>query len=120
MHQRLAEFAGLMARSRRFRSRVARDAAGKGELAEQSAQTIAVAADVRINLAVGTFEIGVGDHSRPAVAGSAHINNVQIRCTDGAVEMGVDEVEPRSGSPMSKQPRLYVFWLQWFMQKGLV
>src|SRR5216684_4891420 len=34
MHQRVAEFAALMNRSRRFRSRVARDAAGKRELAE--------------------------------------------------------------------------------------
>ena len=39
---------------------------------------------------------------------------------DRPIEMGVDEVEPRRGSPMPEQPRLDVFRPQWFAKQGIV
>ena len=44
MHQRVAELAAFVDRARRFRRGVARNAAGKGELPEQLAQAVGVAA----------------------------------------------------------------------------
>ncbi len=36
------------------------------------------------------------------------------------VEMGIDEIQPRRGSPMSEQPWLDVFGPQRFAQEGVV
>ena len=64
VRERVAELAALVDRARRLRRGVARDAAGERELAEELAQPVLVAADVRVELAVGALEVGVGDDRR--------------------------------------------------------
>ena len=61
---------------------------------------------VRVNLGVGTFEIGVRDHPRPAVAGACDIQGVHVVLPDDAVQVGVDEVQPGGRAPVAEQPRL--------------
>ena len=39
---------------------------------------------------------------------------------DHAIEMGIDEVQPRRGAPVSEQSRLDVFQRQGFLQQGIV
>ena len=74
VHERVAELAALVDRAGRLRGDVAGDAAGEGELAEQPPQALLVAADVRVDLAVGALEVGVGDEPGAAVAGAGHVD----------------------------------------------
>ncbi len=120
MHQRIAELAALMDRALRFRRRVARNTAGEGELAKQLSQAIRITRHVRIDFRVGAFEIGVGDHAGAAMAGAADIDDVEIESADRAIEVGIDEVEPRRGSPMPEQPRLGVVGLEPLFEQRIV
>ena len=69
MRQGVPELASLVDRPRRLRRGVARNPARKGELPEQPPQPLLVAADMRIELRIRAFEIGVRDVRRPAMAG---------------------------------------------------
>src|SRR5205814_7124259 len=44
----------------------------------------------------------------PAVTGADHVDHVQPVLGDDAVQVGVDEVEPRRGAPVPQQPGLDV------------
>src|SRR5215475_5882714 len=46
------------------------------------------------------------------MAGSADVDDVEIGSPDRAVEVGIDEVEPRRGSPVPEQAGLDVFGLE--------
>ncbi|MGY4362179.1 hypothetical protein ACVW0J_008672 [Bradyrhizobium sp. i1.7.7] len=120
MHQRVAEFAAFVDRAWRFRRRVARNAAGEGELPEKFSQSVCIARDVRIDLAVAAFEIGVGHHARAAMAGTADIEHVDIERADDAVEMGVNEVQTGRRAPMAEQARLDVLRPQRLAQQRIV
>ena len=65
MRKRIAELAALVDRAGRLRRGVARDAARERKLPEQPPHPLGVRADVRVDLAVGAFEIGVGDEPGP-------------------------------------------------------
>ncbi|MGY4458208.1 hypothetical protein ACVWYI_002168 [Bradyrhizobium sp. LB13.1] len=120
MHQRVTELAAFMDRARRFRRRVAGNAAGEGELSEQLAQSVRIACDIGIDLAVAAFEIGVGDHAGAAVAGTADIDHAQVQRADDAVEMGINEVQTRRRAPMAEQTRLDVLGPQGLAQQRVV
>src|SRR5439155_12224597 len=114
------ELAALVDRSRRLRRGVAGDASRKRELAEQPTQPLLVAADVRVDLAVGALEVQIRHDTRATVAGSRDVDAVQVPRTDHPVEVGIDEVEPRRRAPVSEQPRLGVRELQGFAQQRIV
>ena len=82
MHQRVTELAALVDGSRRFRSCVTGDAAREGELPKQTSQTIGIPTDIGIDLAVGAFQIGIGDDAGAAMAGPADIDDVEIQGSD--------------------------------------
>ena len=119
MHQRVAEFAAFMDRAWRLRRGVAGNPAGKGKLPEQFAQAVSVAADVGIDLAVTALEIGIRHHAGSAVTRTADIDNVKVAVADRAVEVGINEVQPRRGAPMSEQPWLDVIGSQRFVQQRI-
>ena len=106
----VAKFAALVDRPRCLRRHVARDAARKRELGEQALHAVFVGGDVGINLAVGPFEIGVGDKSRPTVAWAGDVDHVQVVLFYEPVQVNVDEVQPRCGSPVTEEPRLDVLF----------
>ena len=108
VRQRVAELAALVDRARRLRRDVARDAAGEGELGEEPLHPLLVLRDVRIDLAVGPLEIGVGDQPRAAVAGAGDVDHVEVELFDQPVEVDVDEVEAGRRAPMAEQARLDV------------
>ncbi len=120
MHQRVAELAAFVNRARGFRCSVARNSAWKRELAKQFVHAVGIAADIGIDFAVSALEIGIGDHTRSAVARAADVNDIEVARADGAIEMGVDEIQSRRGPPMSEQPRLDVLRTQRLTQKGIV
>ena len=120
VRQRVAEFAAFVDRAGRLRRDVARNAAGKRELLEQPLHPRFVAGDVGIDLAVGPFEIGVGDQRRAAVAGPGDEEHLEVERFDEPVEVGVDEVEAGRRAPVAEQPRLDVLLDQRLAQQRIV
>src|SRR5262249_245279 len=103
VRERIAELPAFVNRPGRFRRGVTRNPAGKGELPEQLAQPIGILLDRWIGLAVGPFQVGVRYHPGTAVSGTADVDDVQVTQPDHAVEVGIDEIEPRRGTPVSEQ-----------------
>ena len=73
-----------------------------------------------IDLAVGAFQIGVGHQPRPAVARPGDVDHVQVVFLDDAVQMDVDEVQPRRRAPVAEQARLDVRQRQAALQQRIV
>jgi hypothetical protein len=72
-----------------FRRGVAGNTAGKGELLEEPLKTGLVLADVRIDLAVGAFQIGVAHHRWTAVPGAGDVDHVQVVLLDDPVQVDI-------------------------------
>ena len=85
MGERVAELAALVDRTGRLGCGVARDAAGKRELAKQLAHAVGVRGDVGVALGVGALEVRVGDESGPAVSGAGDEDRIQRAGADQAV-----------------------------------
>ena len=92
--QGVAELAALVDGARRLRGDVAGDAAGEAELLEQPLHPLRVLADVRVDLAVGPLEVGVGDQRRAAVARADDVDHVQVVPLDDPVEVDVEMFRP--------------------------
>ena len=120
VRKRVAKLAALMDRAGRLGRDVAWDSAGKRELGEEPLHPVLVLRDVRIDLAVGSFEIGVGDQPRTAVARAGDIDHVEIELLDQTVQVRVNEIETRRRAPMAEQPRLDVRLLERNLQKRVV
>ena len=120
MHECVAELTAFVDRAGCFRRDVARDPTGKRELAEELAQTFLVLTDVGVHLAVGSFEIRVGNEARTAVSGPRDVEHAQAALADRAIEMDVDEIEAGGRSEVAEQTRLHVFRLERFAQQGIV
>ncbi len=108
VRERVAELAAFVDRPRRLGSDVARDPAGEGELPEELAQAVLVQRHVRVALRVGALEVRVGHEAWPAVSRAGDVDGVQVARTDRAVQMGIDQVEPRRRPEVAEQPRLDV------------
>ena len=108
MRQRIAEFATLMDGAGHVGCGMARNSARKRELPEQLAHALLVHRDVRIELAIGAFEIGVGHHRRAAMAGAADVDHIGIPGPDNPVQMRVDEAQSRRRAPVAEKPWLDV------------
>jgi hypothetical protein len=114
------ELAALVDRTGSLRCHVAGNPAGERELAEQRAHSVRVLADVRVHLAVGALQIGVGDQAGTAVAGAGHVDRAQVPFPDRPIQVRVDQVQPGRGSPVAEQPRLDVLRAQWLTQQRIV
>ena len=57
---------------------------------------------------------------RTAVAGAGDVDGVEIVLLDRAVEVDVEEVQPRRGAPVAQEPRLDVFVPQRLFQQRIV
>ncbi len=62
-----------------------------------------VAADLWVQLAVGPLEVGVGHGRRPPVTWPHDVDRIEVPVADGAVHVGVDEVEARASSPNARE-----------------
>ena len=120
VRKRIAEFAALVDGAGRLGRHMTRNSAGKGELGEEPLHPLLVLRDVWIDLAVGPFEIGVGDQSRAAVSGAGDVDHVKVVLLDEAIEVRVDEIEAGRRSPMSEQARLDVLLLERLTQQRIV
>ncbi len=118
--QGVAELAALVDAARRLRGDVAGNAPREAELLEQLLHPLRVPADLRIDLAVGPFEVGVGDHRRAAVPRADDIDHVQVITLDDPVEVGAEHVQAGRRSPVAEQPRLDVLPQQRLPQQRVV
>ena len=77
-------------------------------MAEEALDAVGVELDVRVDLGVRAFEVGVRDDAGAAVAGTDDVHHVEVALGDDAIEVGVDEVEAGGGAPVAEQARLDV------------
>src|ERR1700722_17359094 len=84
------------------------DSVRPAELAEQALYAVAILLDVGIHLRVRTLEIGIRNQPRAPMSRPDHVNHVEVPLADQAVPMHIKKVEAGRGSPVPKQPRLYV------------
>jgi len=99
---------------------MAGNAAGKRELLEKLLHPGFILADIRINLAIGSFEVSIGNQRRTAVTGTGDVEHIQVVFLDDAVQMHIYEVLSRRRAPMSDHQRLHVGHLQRFLQQWIV
>ena len=92
--QGVAELAALVDAARRLRGDVAGDAPREAELLEQPLHSLRVPADLRIDLAVGPLEVGVGDHRWAALPRADDVDHVQVIPLDDPVEVAQSMFRP--------------------------
>jgi hypothetical protein len=107
-------------RAWRLRGHVAGNAARERELAEKTPQAAGVPPDVRIDLAVGALQVGVGHDAGTAVAGTHHVDRVQVTPPDQAVQVDVQEVQAGRRAPVAEQPPLHVLRSERLAQQRVV
>ena len=73
---------------------VARNAAGRRELAEQRAHAAEIGGHVGIDLGVGPLEIDVGEHRGTAVARAGEEDRVETARHDCPIQVHVDQAQP--------------------------
>ena len=106
--ERVAELAALVDGTGRLGRKVARNAAGIGELAEELLQASLVIGDVGANLAVGAVEQRLGSTGGTAVARTHQEDGVLVVVGDEAVDVAEQEVDAGRGSPVTDQAVLNV------------
>src|SRR6266511_885550 len=120
VRERVAELAALVDRARGLRCDVARNPARKRELPEELAQSRRVAPDVRIDLAVGPFQIGIRDQPWAAVSWPGDVEHVERALPDRAVQVDVDQIQPRRRAEVAQQARLDLLCLERLVQQRVV
>src|SRR6516164_7846216 len=120
MRDGVAEFATLVDRAGRLRRDMARYATRERKLREKTLHTLFIARNVRIHLAISSFQVGVRDQCRAAVSGTGHVDHVQVLLANEAVQMDIEEVQTGSGTPVTEQARLYVFLRQRLLKQWVI
>ena len=106
--ERVAELAALVDGAGRLGRKVARDAAGIGELAEELLQAGLVIGDVGADLAVSTVEQRLGGAGGATVTRAHQENGVLVVIGNKAVDVAEQEVDARRGAPVTDQTVLNV------------
>ncbi len=106
--ERVAELATLVDRPRCRNAHVARHAAGRRELPEQPAHAVVVLRHHRVHLAVGAFEVHVGEDGGATVTGAGDEDDVGVAIADDPVEVRVQEAETGRRAPVPEQAWLDV------------
>ena len=119
MDEGVAELAALMDGAGGFGRDVAGNAKRPTELAEETLDAVGVLLYRRVKLSVGTFKVGVGHQAWATVAGADDVDHVQVALVDGAVEVDVEEIEPRRGAPVAEQARLYIVQGERLLEKRI-
>ena len=110
MAERVPQLAAFVDRTWAFRRGMAGNAAGKRKLQKQFSEPGLILTDIRVDLAVGTFEIGVAYDGRPAVPRAGDVDHVEVVFLDDPVQMHVDEVLAGGRSPASVPASVTAGW----------
>ena len=111
MGQRIAQLTALVDRARGIRGHMGLDAAGEGELLEQTLQALLVLTDIGVDLTIGAVEVIHRDHTVAAVAGAREIDHIQVILVDNPVEMGVHKGLTGDCAPVADDFSFDVFGL---------
>ena len=106
--ERVAELAALVDGAGRLGRKVARDATGIGELAEELLQASLVIGDVGTNLTVGAIEQRLGGAGGATVARAHQKDGILVVVGNKAVDMAEQEVNAGRGAPVTDQAVLNV------------
>ena len=106
--ERVAELAALVDGAGRLGRKVARDAAGIGELAEELLQAGLVIGDVGADLTVGAIEQRLDSTGRATVARAHQKDGVLVVIGNEAVDVAEQEVNAGRGAPVTDQAVLNV------------
>ena len=108
MAERIAELAALVNGAGRLGRKVARNAAGVGELAEELLQAGLVIGDVGADLAVGAVEQRLGGTRGTTVTRAHQEDGVLVVIGDEAIDVAEQEVNAGRGAPVANQAVLNV------------
>src|ERR1700682_6329333 len=97
------KFAAFMNGTGRLRCAVRTYSSGKRELPEEFEHARFVAALIRIDFGVMTFEIAVGQRGWRAMPGTGDINDIQVVLLDEPIQVHPNQRLARIGAPMAKQ-----------------
>ena len=100
MAERIPQLSTLVDATRCLGGNVGRNAAGETELLEEPLDARFVPRDVRIDLAVGAFEVDVRNDAGPAVPRSRDVQDAQLAFADRAIEVNVNQVQSGGRSPV--------------------
>src|SRR6185503_13951737 len=82
VYERVAKFAAFVDRAGSFRGDVAGNSVGPAELAEEALDAVAILLDVRVDLGVGTFKVGIRHEARTAVSRPNNVDHVEVAFFD--------------------------------------
>ena len=106
--ERVAELAALVDGTGRLGRKVARDAAGIGELAEELLQAGLVIGDVGANLAVGAVEQRLSSTGGATVTRAHQEDSILVVVGDQSIDVTEQEVDAGRGAPVANQAVLNV------------
>src|ERR1700733_1283934 len=109
-----------MDRSGTTGGRVAWKPAGKRELRKELFEPGFILADVRIDLAIRPFKVGIGDDGRAAMARTTDVDHVEVIFLDDAIQVHINEILTRRRAPMTEQHVLDVRKSQRLFQEWIV
>src|SRR5690349_2461565 len=96
------------------------DTTWKRKLLEQFLHTYFVLRDVRVELAVGSFQIDIRNDTGSTMSRAGEIDRVQIMFFDEPIQMHIDEVQARRRTPVTEQSGLDVFERQRLAQQRIL
>ena len=101
MGDAISEFTALIDGTGSLRRTMAGHAAREAELFEHFCHAGFIFRDVRIEFAVGTIQIIIGDIEVSAVTRTGKKDQIQIITLDRSVQMDKNKILSRNGSPVS-------------------
>ena len=79
-----------------------------------------ILADVRIDLAVSAFKIGVAHDRRAAMARARDIDHVEVVFFDDSIQVHINEILSRRRPPVAEQHVFHIRKRQWPLQQRIV
>ena len=92
----------------------------EGELLAKLGQSFLILSYIRIYLAVGSFQIGIGNKEVAAVSRSGNINHIQVIFFNGPVHVHIYEILPGNRAPVAYYLFLYMLSLKRFLKQRVV
>ncbi|CAM5683211.1 hypothetical protein MAUB1S_00078 [Mycolicibacterium aubagnense] len=120
VRQRIAQLATLVDRPRNLGCDMTGNATREREFAEQRRHALSVAGNIGTSPAVAALQPGVGEQCRSAVSRPDDIHHIKIVVDDCAIQVRVDEIQPRRGAPVTQRAGLDVLPLQRSSQQRVV
>ena len=118
--QRIAQLAALMDGAGGLRCHMAGDTAGEGEPLEELFHAVLIPGDIGIDLGIAAVQPVLRHHSVAAVTGAGEVDHVQIIPLDDPVQMRIDEVLARAGTPVAHDGLFQVRGGQRPLQQGVI